>query len=129
MLNSAQISQPQIPVKPERTDAFEVGLRSALLGRANNDGTLCYTSGVGPFSFNYNRSSSYLTDPSLSRYSKVDGYGLTDASVGIRTADNKFEVSLLAKNLFNVDYGYQPVWNLYIPGTDRWLGVTVSGKL
>lgn len=232
-----------VPVKPERTDSFELGLRSALLGRAltvnttffyqntrdyisnlyfydeartraNNDGTLYYTSGVGnvpkvrtkgievdvayavrdtsvrlsgayndaryvdfkfaakplelggtsvpyydvsgrrvagvgPFSFNlfaehiwhvfgdkrlfanfnYNRTSSYLTDPSLSRYSKVDGYGLTDASVGIRTADNKFEVSLLAKNLFNVDYGYQPVWNLYIPGTDRWLGVTVSGKL
>jgi outer membrane receptor protein involved in Fe transport len=231
-----------VPVRPERTDSFEAGLRSALLERALttsvtffyqttrdyisnlyfyddartkalNDGTLYYTTGVGnvpkvrskgieldvayvrrdttlrfagayndaryvdfkfaakpaelggtsvpyydvsgrrvagvgPFSFNlfaeqawhvggkrlfanvnYNRTSSYLTDPSLSRYSKVDGYGLTDAGLGIGTEDGRFEVSLLARNLFNVDYGYQPVWNLYIPGSNRWFGVTVAGKL
>ncbi|WP_176256841.1 TonB-dependent receptor [Derxia lacustris] len=105
--------------------------------------------GVGPFSFNlfgehwwtvfdnkrlfasanYNYTSSYLTDPSLSRFSRVDGYGLTDLGVGIGSFDRKFEVSLLVKNAFNVDYGYQPVWNLYIPGTPRWVGLTVSGKL
>ncbi|QSA98952.1 TonB-dependent receptor domain-containing protein [Methylococcus sp. EFPC2] len=86
----------------------------------------------GSFNFfanaNYNYTSGYLTDPSLSRYSRVDAYGLTDASIGIGTQDRKFEVSLLAKNLFDVDYGYQPVWNLYIPGAPRWVGLTVSSQ-
>jgi len=102
--------------------------------------------GAGPFSFNafadhtwpvfgkynffananYNYTSSYLTDPSLSRYSKVDAYGLTDASVGFGRRDKKLEISFLVKNLFDVDYGYQSVWNLYIPGNPRWMGVTVS---
>ncbi|MDB6061379.1 MAG: TonB-dependent receptor [Verrucomicrobiaceae bacterium] len=104
--------------------------------------------GVGPFSFNvfgehiwpvfvdkqffanvnYNYTSSYLTDPSLSRYSKVDAYGLTDVAIGFGRADHKFEVSLLAKNLFDVDYSYQPVWNLYNPSIPRWVGLTVSSK-
>jgi len=75
---------------------------------------------------NYNFTSSYLTDPALSRYSKVDAYGLTDASIGIGRRDKKLEISFLVKNLFDVDYGYQPVWNLSIPGTPRWMGVTVS---
>ena len=102
--------------------------------------------GVGPLSFNvfadhtwsiferynlfvnanYNFTSGYLTDPSLSRYSKVDSYGLTDASIGVATKDKKLEISFLVKNLFGVEYGYQPVWNLYIPGTPRWMGFTVS---
>ncbi|HIV70812.1 MAG TPA: TonB-dependent receptor [Candidatus Aquabacterium excrementipullorum] len=231
-----------VPVKPEKNDSFEIGLRSAYLDgalvvnttffyqtirnyisnlyfydeaqtRANNDGLLYYTSGVGnvpkvrskgveldvaytqrntslrfsgayndarfvefknaakplelggsgtpyydisgrrlpgvgAFSFNvfaeqswpvlqgkkvfananYNYTSSYLTDPSLSRYSKVDGYGLTDLSVGFGSQKRDFEISLLVKNAFNVDYGYQPVWNLYIPSTPRWAGITVSSK-
>lgn len=78
---------------------------------------------------NYNYTSSYLTDPSLSRYSEVGAYGLTDIGVGIATKGRKFEASLLVKNAFDVDYGYQPVWNLYIPGTPRWVGLTIGAKL
>ena len=77
---------------------------------------------------NYNYTSSYLTDPSLSRYSKVDAYGLTDASIGLGQRDGKLDVRLIAKNLFDVDYGYQPVWNLYIPSAPRWLGISVSSE-
>ena len=77
---------------------------------------------------NYNYTSSYLTDPSLSRYSKVDAYGLTDASIGLGTKDGKLDIRLLAKNLFDKDYGYQPVWNLYIPSAPRWIGVSVSSQ-
>lgn len=104
--------------------------------------------GVGPFSFNlfaeqtwpvfegkkvfananYNYTSSYLSDPALSRYSKVDAYGLTDLAVGFGAQNRSFEVSLLVKNAFNVDYGYQPVWNLYVPSAERWVGVTLSSK-
>lgn len=78
---------------------------------------------------NYNYTSSYLTDPALSRYSKVDSYGLTDIGIGYGTTDKKFQVSLLVKNLFNVEYGYQPLWNIAIPSTPRWAGITLSGKL
>lgn len=104
--------------------------------------------GIGPFSFNvfaeqswpvldgkkvfanvnYNYTSSYLTDPALSRYSRVDAYGLTDVAVGFGAQNRSFEVSLLVKNALNVDYGYQPVWNLYIPSAPRWVGLTVSSK-
>jgi len=104
--------------------------------------------GVGPFTYNlfveqvwpvsggnklfanvnYNYTSSYLTDPALSRYSRVDSYGLTDLGLGFATPNRAFEVSLLVKNAFNVDYGYQPVWNLYIPSAPRWFGVTVGSK-
>lgn len=78
---------------------------------------------------NYNYTSSYLTDPALSRYSKVDSYGLTDIGVGYGTSDEKFQISLVVKNLFDEKYGYQPLWNIAIPSTPRWAGVTISGKL
>lgn len=77
---------------------------------------------------NYNYTSSYLTDPSLSRYSKVDAYGLTDASIGLGKKDRKLDIRLLAKNLFDVDYGYQPVWNLSIPSAPRWVGLSFSSE-
>ncbi|HWV15515.1 MAG TPA: TonB-dependent receptor [Cellvibrio sp.] len=77
---------------------------------------------------NYNYTSSYLSDPSLSRYSKVDAYGLTDASIGLGKKDGKLDIRLLAKNLFDIDYGYQPVWNLSIPSTPRWIGLSLSSE-
>lgn len=78
---------------------------------------------------NYNYTSSYLTDPALSRYSKVDSYGLTDIGLGYGTTDEKFQISLVVKNVFDVEYGYQPLWNIAIPSTPRWAGITLSGKL
>ncbi|PUA28526.1 MAG: hypothetical protein B0W54_18990 [Cellvibrio sp. 79] len=55
--------------------------------------------------------------------------GLTDISVGYGTSNEKFQISLVVKNLFDVEYGYQPLWNIAIPNTPRWAGITISGKL
>jgi len=78
---------------------------------------------------NYNYTSSYLTDPALSRFSEVDSYGLTNISIGYGASDEKFQISLLVKNLFDEDYTYQPLWNIAIPSTPRWIGITISGKI
>jgi len=64
----------------------------------------------------------YLSDPSLSRYSKVDAYGLTDLGLGFGTQNRSFEVSLLVKNAFNVDHGYQPDGKLSVPSPPRGVG-------
>ncbi|HKX80517.1 MAG TPA: TonB-dependent receptor [Novosphingobium sp.] len=47
--------------------------------------------------------SSYYGDPSLSQYTLIKGYNLTNASVGYRS-DNNWEVSVFARNLFGSDY-------------------------
>ena len=38
------------------------------------------------------------------RASYIDGYGLTNARVGLRNGNNHWDVSLWARNLFDVDY-------------------------
>lgn len=47
--------------------------------------------------------SSYFGDPSLSRYTRIEGYNLTNASIGYRS-DHGWEVRLFARNLFDEDY-------------------------
>jgi iron complex outermembrane receptor protein len=47
--------------------------------------------------------SSYYGDPSLSRYTLIAGYNLTNASIGYRS-DHGWEVSVFARNLFNENY-------------------------
>ncbi|WP_052417104.1 TonB-dependent receptor [Cellvibrio mixtus] len=90
---------------------------------------LVFTNRHFHISANYNYTSSYLSEPTLSRYAKVDGYGLTDIVLGISTTDKKFDVSLIAKNLFDVDYGSLFNWNSYAPGDPRWIGVSINAKL
>ena len=80
-------------------------------------------------SANYSYTSSYLSEPTLSRYAKVDAYGVTDIVLGLGTQDKKFDVSLIAKNVFNVDYGSLFNWNSYAPSEPRWVGVNISAKL
>ena len=46
---------------------------------------------------------SYNGDPTLSRYTYVDGYSLTNASAGLRL-DNGLEVAAFARNLFGSNY-------------------------
>lgn len=80
-------------------------------------------------SANYSYTSSYLSEPTLSRYAKVDGYGLTDIVLGMGTEDKKFDVSLIAKNVFDVDYGSLFNWNSYAPSEPRWVGVSINARL
>ncbi|VWX54319.1 TonB-dependent receptor [Novosphingobium sp. 9U] len=47
--------------------------------------------------------SSYYGDPSLSRYTLIKGYNLTNASIGYRS-NQGWEVSVFARNLFDKDY-------------------------
>jgi iron complex outermembrane receptor protein len=75
--------------------------------------------------------SSYYGDPSLSRYTLIKGYNLTNASIGYRS-NRGWEVSVFARNLFDADY----IQNLTIqagnsglilgtPSDPRTVGVTL----
>jgi len=75
---------------------------------------------------NYNYTSRYYSDPTLSRYLVADAVGLTDINVGLGRRDGKFDVSILVKNLFDVEAGvrYADVTpQTYKPGIPRWVGV------
>ncbi len=75
---------------------------------------------------NYNYTSSYYSDQSLSRYLVTPATGVTDFNLGIGRRDGKFDVSILVKNAFNVDTG---VWLgdqtpiAYKPRVPRWAGL------
>lgn len=50
-----------------------------------------------------NSRSSYYSDTSISRYTKIDGYNVTNASVGYRFQSG-WEVDVFSRNLFDSDY-------------------------
>ncbi|MCE7797228.1 TonB-dependent receptor [Sphingobium sufflavum] len=77
---------------------------------------------------NYNYQSGYYADTTLSRYTKTDPWGITDLSVGFGW-NKRFDFSVVAKNLFNVDTGLNPSWNQYKPGVPRWLGVIIRAEI
>jgi iron complex outermembrane receptor protein len=77
---------------------------------------------------NYVYTSSYNADPSLSSYYVVPSYGLMDLSIGLGRSDGRFEVSLIAKNLFNTQYRYQG-WTTWIPSAPRWEGLQLKYKM
>ncbi|SNS78705.1 iron complex outermembrane recepter protein [Sphingomonas laterariae] len=52
----------------------------------------------------YSHRSSFYTAVSNSRFSKVDGYGLVNLRVGVRSEDRRWDASLWTKNLFDKDY-------------------------
>ncbi|NIJ38506.1 hypothetical protein FHR22_003217 [Sphingopyxis panaciterrae] len=54
---------------------------------------------------------------------------MTDLSLGFTFPNNRFDVSLVAKNAFNVDTGLKPSWNQYKPGIPRWFGVIVRAAI
>nr|WP_279588434.1 hypothetical protein [Sphingopyxis panaciterrae] len=78
---------------------------------------------------NYNFQSGYYPDTTLSRYTRTDFRGVTDLSLGFTFPNNRFDVSLVAKNAFNVDTGLKPSWNQYKPGIPRWFGVIVRAAI
>lgn len=77
-------------------------------------------------SFNAAYTSSYLNVDTLSSYSRVAGYTLTDGSIGIGSADDKFDVSLVVKNLFD-ERPHEVGWVSYDPYPyPRWVGLTFT---
>lgn len=79
-------------------------------------------------SFNSAYTSSYLNNDTLSKYSKVDGYILTDGSLGISSIDEKFDVSLIVKNVFD-RRPHEVGWTSYEPYPyPRWAGVSFTGR-
>jgi iron complex outermembrane receptor protein len=72
--------------------------------------------------------SKYLTSDTLSSYSLVRGYTLTDGSIGISTLNNKFDVSLIVKNLFD-KRPHEIAWTTYEPYPyPRWVGLSFTGR-
>ncbi|TPG54461.1 TonB-dependent receptor [Sphingomonas glacialis] len=74
---------------------------------------------------------SYYGDPSLSKYTLIDGYNVTNASLGVRTRTG-LEVAMFVRNLFDANY----IQNLTIqagnsglilgtPSDPRVIGVTL----
>jgi iron complex outermembrane recepter protein len=80
-------------------------------------------------SFNAAFASRNNTDNALSSYSWVNKRWLVDASIGLSRADGKFDVSLIAKNLFNDKTPQALTWNSYTPADPRWFGIQFSGKV
>ncbi len=72
--------------------------------------------------------SSYKSDTALSDYSKIPANATTDFTIGIGRRDRLFDLSLIAKNLFNNGTHTAETWNSWQPGIPRWFGLTVSGK-
>ena len=51
--------------------------------------------------------SGYFGDPTLSRFTFIEGYNLTNASIGYRREDTQgkgWEIAVFARNLFDADY-------------------------
>jgi iron complex outermembrane recepter protein len=78
--------------------------------------------------------SGYFGDPSLSKFTFIDGYNVTNASIGVRS-DTGWEILVFARNLFNENY----IQNLTIqagnsglilgsPGDPRVIGVTFRAR-
>ncbi|RYY01941.1 MAG: hypothetical protein EOO53_15855 [Gammaproteobacteria bacterium] len=78
---------------------------------------------------NYNYVTEFNNDPSLSRFATSGPYGIADISIGIGRQDRKFDVSLVVKNVFDEDTGFQTTWASYKPGIPRWVGVTLNAAL
>lgn len=77
-------------------------------------------------SLNAAYTSKYLTSDTLSSYSLVPGYTLLDGSIGLSTFDNKFDVSLIVKNLSD-QRPHEIAWTTYEPYPyPRWVGLSFT---
>ena len=74
-------------------------------------------------------SSKFNLDNALSSYGWLPAASLVDFAIGLGTADQKYEVSFLAKNAFDDDTSLARTWNSYTPATSRWVGVMLTGKI
>jgi len=79
-------------------------------------------------SFNTAFLSRYNSDANLSSYAWIPGHSTTDANIGLGRADEKFDVSLIFKNLFDNLTPQAITLNTITPAYPRWIGVQFSGK-
>lgn len=78
-------------------------------------------------SLTYFYTDEYNEDNSLSAYGWVDAYGLTDVSFGIGRDDGAFDVSVVAKNVFDTKYRSEG-WGSWTPNNPRWVGLVLRGR-
>ena len=69
------------------------------------------------------------SDNALSAYGWIPGGAITDLSIGIGRLNGGFDVSLLAKNVFDEDKPMAATWSGYTPREPRWFGIVVTGEL
>lgn len=80
-------------------------------------------------SANWAYTGKFNSDNKLSSYGWIPATHLVDFAIGLGTDDGRYDLSLLAKNVFDDDTPLARTWNTFTPATSRWLGVMVSGKL
>jgi len=90
-------------------------------------------------SFNTMYESRYESDPTFSAYSWIPSHSVTDWSIGLANSKQTFDVTLIAKNLFNnatpqaltlsAGGSTSATSYSYTPAVQRWLGLQFSGKL
>lgn len=78
---------------------------------------------------NYAFTSRYNSDITLSSYGWTKAHGIADLSVGIGTRDQKFEASIIARNLFDENESQVKTWNSFVPVPERWVGVMFTGRI
>jgi iron complex outermembrane receptor protein len=77
----------------------------------------------------------YFGDPTLSRFTVIDGYNITNTSIGFRTAHG-WSLTIFARNLFNANYIQNLTTQagnsgliLGTPSDPRIIGITLGFKL
>lgn len=80
-------------------------------------------------SINYAYSSRFNSDPLLSSYGWVHAFGTADFAIGLGRRDQRYDVSVIVKNLFNDQTSQVVLWNSYVPAIPRWAGVQFSARL
>ena len=72
--------------------------------------------------------SKYNSDPSLSSYAWIGSSTIVDFGIGVSNPKQTFDVSLIAKNLFNNSTPLLQTWDSYTPSVPRWFGIVFKGK-
>ena len=79
-------------------------------------------------SFTTSFTSKYNSDSNLSSYGWIRANFRTDFAIGVGRRDKLFDVSFVAKNLFDDTTHTTQTWNSYQPAFPRWYGLQLSGK-
>ncbi|MGQ3055931.1 MAG: TonB-dependent receptor [Nevskia sp.] len=73
--------------------------------------------------------SAYNSDVRLSEYGRVSPFAVADLAFGVGPSDQRFDVSVLVKNLLGNDASQNVTHNTYVPATPRFYGLQFSTKL
>lgn len=84
------------------------------------------------FEFHSSGNAAYFSransDLALSDYAWLPSFTLVDFAVGVSTADERFDLSVIVKNLFDDKTPLLRTWNSYTPANPRWLYVQLAGR-